>query len=104
MSNEESRFKFKTIDELQAEWEKPWDSAEKRRHEESNYRRGYRDGYIQAVTRFYELMFEHRLSRDNAYDALWTHWERALSAWEMADDGSVILPPECPKPEKENAR
>src|SRR5690348_5729773 len=48
---------------------------------EEEYRRGYGDGFIQAVDAFWDLL-ERKHGRDKAYEQLWRHWETgALGDW-----------------------
>lgn len=48
---------------------------------EEEYRRGYGDGFIQAVDAFWDLL-ERKHGRDRAYELLWRHWETgALGDW-----------------------
>jgi hypothetical protein len=48
---------------------------------EEEYRRGYGDGFIQAVDAFWDLM-ERFHGRDKTYELLWRHWETgALADW-----------------------
>lgn len=61
---------------------------------EANYRRGYTDGFITAVNAFYTLMAENGMTRAEAYDRCWKHWEQTLTAWECGDCSKVVFPPE----------
>ena len=60
---------------------------------EEDYRRGYRDGWIQAVLAMRDLMFQDRLSRQTAYDACYDFWEAQLLEWMRDDCSHMALPP-----------
>lgn len=51
--------------------------------QEETYRRGYRDGWIQAINAMQELMFERGVSRGKAHKTCWDHWEEALFEWQQ---------------------
>ena len=54
------------------------------RYAESRYRAGYVAGYIQAINRMWELMFDEHLSREDAYAALWGFAQTGkLSQWQQ---------------------
>ena len=48
---------------------------------ESEYRCGYRDGWIQAVRAMYDLMSNRQLTWQAAYAVCWRHWETTLLPW-----------------------
>ena len=48
---------------------------------ESAYRRGYVDGWVNGMDRFHGMMLDDRLSRQAAYDACWSYWQRELFEW-----------------------
>lgn len=60
---------------------------------EAAYRRGYCDGWIQAVEAMHDLMFDRRLSRQAAYEQAWDHWQGALAKWRHGDTSAVVWPP-----------
>ena len=59
---------------------------------ERAYRRGYRDGFIEAVNAYYDLM-RTRLSKNEAYSRCWDHWEKMLAEWETGNCSGLKLPP-----------
>jgi len=61
---------------------------------EHEYRRGYRDGWIQAIYAMSDSMFQRHLSRQAAFDACYEHWERALRDWEKSDLTQKTWPPD----------
>ncbi len=48
---------------------------------ESEYRCGYRDGWIQAVGTMYDLMSNRQLTWQAAHAVCWRHWETTLLPW-----------------------
>ncbi|MGI8854453.1 MAG: hypothetical protein ACR2JW_01755 [Thermomicrobiales bacterium] len=58
---------------------------------ESAYRRGYRDGWVQAMDAFHDLL--PRWGREGAYSACWNFWLRALCRWVKDDCTRARLPP-----------
>jgi hypothetical protein len=48
---------------------------------EGEYRRGYRDGWIQAAGAMGDLMGDRQLTWQAAYAVCWRHWETALLPW-----------------------
>lgn len=70
-------------------------SPERRR--ESEYRRGYADGWIQAAGAMVDLMFKKRLKREVAYDQCFDHWQFTLIDWMRGDCSKTVLPPELGK-------
>ncbi len=60
---------------------------------EGEYRRGYRDGWIQAVLAMHELMFRKGLNRQAAYDACYDFWEAELLEWAAGDCSQTVWPP-----------
>ena len=75
------RFKLQTPAEIIQEWEKI--PQEQKDAQEREYRRGYRDGWVQAIDALHDLMFQEHASREEAYYLAWEHWEGALLEWEM---------------------
>lgn len=69
---------------------------------EREYRRGYVDGWIQAIDALHDLLFQYRLSRQQAYDVAWNHAIHGeLLEWKRhPENGSGDWPPRHPKPEK----
>ena len=73
-----------------------------RRHEEQrpvkerleeDYRRGYRDGWVQAVLAMSDLMFQDRLSRQTALNICYDLWQGELLDWVRGDCSCMELPP-----------
>jgi hypothetical protein len=60
---------------------------------EEAYRRGYRDGWIQAAGTMYDLMSGHQLPLQAAYDACWNHWVMTLLPWRLGDRSWIVSPP-----------
>ena len=60
---------------------------------ESEYRRGYADGWIQAIEAMHDLMFDRGLSRQAAYEAGFSHWQGPLVSWQRQGAGELVLPP-----------
>jgi hypothetical protein len=60
---------------------------------EDEYRRGYRDGWVQAAGAMSDLMANHRLTLQAAYGVCWRHWEITLLPWTLDDCSQVVLPP-----------
>lgn len=81
MNEDEGKIRY-TFDELLSadEENRPGSEAQ-----ECEYRRGYADGWIQAVEAIHDLMFSNHLSRHAAYDACWAHWRDALATWRHTD-------------------
>ncbi len=61
---------------------------------EAEYRRGYRDGWIQAVEAMHDLMFQAGMARQAAYERCWKHGERTLWEWSITSTGVIVQPPE----------
>ena len=61
---------------------------------EEEYRRGYRDGWIQAVLSLSDLMFQDRLSRKVALDICYDLWQDELLSWMHGDCSHIELPPD----------
>lgn len=57
---------------------------------EGTYRRGYSDGWIEAVNTMSE--FEH-LSSDELHELLFNHWQHALIDWQRNNLNKEVLPP-----------
>ncbi len=66
---------------------------------EREYRRGYVDGYVQAVDALHDLLFQHGLSRQAAYELAWNHAMTGdLHRWKMHPEaGAFEFPPARPK-------
>lgn len=68
--------------------------------EESEYRRGYADGWIQATEHMHNLVSHrlksHRLSRLGAYNQCYDYWQRALFDWVRGDCKELVPPPTPP--------
>jgi hypothetical protein len=60
---------------------------------EDGYRRGYRDGWIQGVGMLSDLMVDHQLPWEAAYDICWHHWQTTLLPWLVSDCSRMALPP-----------
>ena len=52
---------------------------------ESEYRCGYRDGWIQAVGAMCNLMSNRQLTWQAAHAVCWRHWETTLLPWTWPD-------------------
>jgi len=83
--------KFVSAAELLAEAEREM-RERPREVMEAEYRRGYCDGFIEAVNAMADL-FQRGLSKQAVYDRLFDHWEGDLSRWEQGDCGKMVLPP-----------
>jgi hypothetical protein len=64
---------------------------ERTNEEESEYRRGYRDGFIAAANQAFDIWF---LGKQRIQDRLFEHWKTKLRAWANFEDGNY-LPPAC---------
>ena len=61
---------------------------------ESEYRRGYRDGFFAGIYNMDGLMFAYRLSREEAYDRCHRFWLVDLGKWQVTDvDNRLFWPP-----------
>jgi hypothetical protein len=60
---------------------------------EEAYRRGYRDGWIQAAETMYDLMSDRQLPLQAAHDTCWNHWMTTLLPWRLGDRSQMISPP-----------
>ena len=60
---------------------------------EKNYRRGYRDGWVQAVLAMGDLMFQGKLTRQAALDTCYEFWNKQLFDWMRGDCSRMVLPP-----------
>ena len=72
------------LEDLLAEPDEPGQEAE--------YRRGYRDGFIEALN-----ALEHQQRRggwQRAHDAAYSHWEGPLAEWARGDCTTLVLPPQ----------
>jgi len=78
-----NRFGIMTLDEMEEAHRQQLSTPRgAERYAESKYRRGYRDGYIAAINRIWELMFDEHMRREDAYNALWTFTQTgALAQW-----------------------
>lgn len=59
---------------------------------EAEYRRGYRDGWIEALN-----ALEQRgpgVAWQRATDAAYAHWAGPLAAWQRGDCATAVFPPE----------
>lgn len=66
---------------------------------EMEYRRGYVDGWVQAVDALHDLMFDYRLDRQAAYEVAWNHGMYGeLWKWKHAARDGFKMPPAHPKP------
>lgn len=63
--------------------------------QEAEYRRGYQDGWIEAVNALGDLM-DKETSAQEIYDRLFTHWEQVLLTWGKASTDNVEFPPAMP--------
>ena len=83
--------KFRTAAEIQAEYER---DLRERPEElmEARYRCGYHDGFIEAVNALGDL-FQRRVSKWDAYNRLFDHWEGPLFWWTHRDCSKKELPP-----------
>ncbi len=52
---------------------------------EDEYRRGYRDGWIQAAGTMCDLMDNRQFTQQAAHAACWRHWETTLLPWMWSD-------------------
>ena len=50
---------------------------------ESDYRRGYRDGFISAISNVYEMW---RYGKEKVHSHLFSFWQGELSDWENSKD------------------
>ncbi len=67
---------------------------------EAEYRRGYCDGFIQAVDDMYDHMAKRNAVRKNfreVYDFFWDHWQGVLSKWRHTDRHNHLYFPPRPK-------
>lgn len=62
---------------------------------EGAYRDGYHDGWIEAVNAIGALMFDRRLTRDQAHQRVFDFWQEELARWKQTDMGKRIPPPRC---------
>jgi hypothetical protein len=60
---------------------------------EEAYRRGYRDGWIQAAETMHDLMSDRQLPLQAAYDACWNHWAMTLLPWRLGVRSRIVSPP-----------
>ena len=64
---------------------------------ESEYRRGYRDGFFMALWEMDGLMFGRGLSRKEAYEQCYRFWLIDLRKWAKTDiDNRLFWPPHIP--------
>ena len=72
MADTSKRFRIMTLEEMQAKHADELSTANgAERYAESKYRRGYRDGYIAAINRMWELMVDGEGDFKVAYHGLW---------------------------------
>ena len=60
---------------------------------EVSHRRGYRDGWIEAIDAMWDLMFANKMTREPAYARCREHWEKVLCAWRDGDCSQMVIPP-----------
>lgn len=60
--------------------------------EENEYRRGYTDGFIAALTDIENLLSVPQINKEEAYESLWSHWQNELYDW-IGRGGNFELPP-----------
>jgi hypothetical protein len=70
--------KFKTYEDI----DKEIDTWPKEHLAEAEYRRGYTDGFIQAVEAMYSLWFA---GKQTSHALAWQHWEGPLHKWLVGD-------------------
>lgn len=75
MAEKEDRFKLHSMGEL-------LNSKDREEHPELAYRRGYRDGFIQAVYGAWDCW---RLGKNRAHVELFKFWENELYIWLITD-------------------
>lgn len=86
------KLNFVTAAELVQEWKR--DLRENpQKVLEGEYRRGYCDGFVQAVNAMADLL-ARRMSCQRVIDYLYDFWERDLMDWERGDCSKMILPPQ----------
>lgn len=77
--------------------------------DEEEYRRGYYDGFVEALNALDDLMSPGKLSADEAHRLLWKHWDEGALyhwRWNFDDNGDqmptwdYIYPPQYPAPDK----
>ena len=72
-------------------------AACRRTEHEGEYRRGFSDGWIEAVEAMYALLTEGpTLGRTAAYTRWFDHWEIELIEWQRQDCQQLVLPPAVP--------
>ena len=57
---------------------------------ENGYRRGYRDGWIQATGAMSDLMLNQQLTCQVAYGVCWHHWETTLLPFVIGERANTI--------------
>lgn len=88
-----------TLTELMAADFTPKTPEELEEFRESEYRRGYRDGWVQAIDAMFDLIQDKDLPASSArkvyqaYHRCWVHGERALWEWALGDCSKVEWPP-----------
>jgi len=92
-TNKEPVFKPLSVSDLMA-------LPERTHQEESEYRRGYRDGYIAAAQQAYDLWF---LGKERAQDALFEHWRDKLFSW-LRFESQEWIAPSCVIPRRRKGR
>ncbi len=58
-----------------------------------SHRRGYRDGWIEALDAMWDLMFVNNTTREPAYARCCEHLDEALRAWRDGDCSQMVIPP-----------
>lgn len=60
-------------------------------------RRGYRDGWIEALDAMWDLMFSNNMTREPAHARCREHLEAALRPWRDGDCSQMVVPPPLPR-------
>jgi hypothetical protein len=86
----------KTLSELLDEFAREWSVAEKMETMEREYRRGYKDGWLMAVERLGDMIFDRDISPKDAFVRLQFHVTHDLWRWAHRGNYSVQTePPIC---------
>jgi hypothetical protein len=65
---------------------------------EGEYRRGYADGFIQAVNQLQDLVDDDGLAFDDAHQRCFDHWQDVLVDWvKRSQRGDMELAPDVPR-------
>lgn len=93
MDNTEKKIEFATGDDVM----RMVDETPPEQREECGYRRGYRDGWVQAVNAIGYLVSKKRGSKpmtmSSALDMAYDHWNGPLFGWLHGDKSKFELPP-----------